>query len=175
MAALVRPGGVIVAEEPLASPTWRSAPPFDDDAIRREWEIVHQTMAASGAQPDAVDSLAASAREAGLEILTLAGSFSVIDGASGFDLHAATLTAVKDRAVALGVAEASEIDELAARFREQVDGPYDWVSSPIYLDAAFRKSEKPLEERAASVQEYFQTWATLGWFCRPQQKKAASA
>jgi hypothetical protein len=43
------------------------------------------------------------------------------------------------------------------------------------LAATFRKSKMPLEERTASVQKYFQTWATLGWFCRPQQKKAASA
>jgi hypothetical protein len=40
------------------------------------------------------------------------------------------------------------------------------------LEAAFRKSKMPLEEHAASVQKYFQTWATLGWFCRPLQKKA---
>jgi hypothetical protein len=43
------------------------------------------------------------------------------------------------------------------------------------LDAAFRKSNKPVEETAASVQEWFQTWATLGWFCRPQPKKAVNA
>jgi hypothetical protein len=43
------------------------------------------------------------------------------------------------------------------------------------LDAAFRKSKMPLEERAVSVQKWFQTWATLGWFCRPQQTKAVSA
>jgi hypothetical protein len=42
------------------------------------------------------------------------------------------------------------------------------------LGAAFRKSKMPLEERGVAVQRYFQTWATLGWFCRPQQKKAAS-
>jgi hypothetical protein len=43
------------------------------------------------------------------------------------------------------------------------------------LDAAFRKSEMPPEEHAGIVQKYFQTWATLGWFCRPKQTKAASA
>ena len=43
------------------------------------------------------------------------------------------------------------------------------------LDAAFRDSKMPLEERAASVQQWFQNWATLGWFCRPQQSKAVSA
>lgn len=40
------------------------------------------------------------------------------------------------------------------------------------LDAAFRKSKMPLEERSASVQKWFQTWATLGWFCRPLKKTA---
>jgi hypothetical protein len=43
------------------------------------------------------------------------------------------------------------------------------------LDAAFRKSKMPIEERAAMVQKYFQTCATLGWFCRPPQKKATGA
>ena len=42
------------------------------------------------------------------------------------------------------------------------------------IDAAFRKSSIPLAERAASVQQWFQNWATLGWFCRPQKKPAAS-
>jgi hypothetical protein len=35
------------------------------------------------------------------------------------------------------------------------------------IDAAFRKSAIPREERAASVQHWFQNWATLGWFCQP--------
>jgi hypothetical protein len=39
------------------------------------------------------------------------------------------------------------------------------------LEAAFRKSKMPPEEHAAVVQKYFQSWATLGWFCRPLQKK----
>jgi hypothetical protein len=43
------------------------------------------------------------------------------------------------------------------------------------LDAAFRKSKMPSEEQTAAVQKYFQTWATLGWFCRPKQSKAVSA
>jgi hypothetical protein len=39
------------------------------------------------------------------------------------------------------------------------------------LDAAFRSSAMPFEQRAASVQQWFQNWATLGWFCRPEKKK----
>jgi hypothetical protein len=42
------------------------------------------------------------------------------------------------------------------------------------LDAAFLKSSIPLEERAAAVQEWFQNWATLGWFCQPEKKLAKS-
>jgi hypothetical protein len=42
------------------------------------------------------------------------------------------------------------------------------------IDAAFRKSSIPLAERAASVQHWFQNWATLGWFRRPPKKPATS-
>jgi hypothetical protein len=34
------------------------------------------------------------------------------------------------------------------------------------IEAAFRKSRVPAEERAASVQQWFQNCAALGWFCR---------
>jgi hypothetical protein len=33
------------------------------------------------------------------------------------------------------------------------------------IDLAFRKSAIPLEKRAENVQEWFQNWAALGWFC----------
>jgi hypothetical protein len=33
------------------------------------------------------------------------------------------------------------------------------------IETAFRKSRVPEEERAASVQQWFQNWAALGWFC----------
>ena len=35
------------------------------------------------------------------------------------------------------------------------------------IHAAFRKSVIPAPERAASVQQWFQNWAALGWFCQP--------
>jgi Putative DNA-binding domain len=34
------------------------------------------------------------------------------------------------------------------------------------IEAAFRKSRVPAEERAGLVQQWFQNWAALGWFCR---------
>lgn len=33
------------------------------------------------------------------------------------------------------------------------------------IESAFRQSTIPDSERASSVQHWFQTWATLGWFC----------
>jgi hypothetical protein len=42
------------------------------------------------------------------------------------------------------------------------------------IDASFRKSSMAPEKRAASVQQWFQNWATLGWFCKPE-KQAVNA
>jgi Putative DNA-binding domain len=42
------------------------------------------------------------------------------------------------------------------------------------IHAAFRKSSIPLAERAASVQQWFQNWATLGWFCRPGETQTGA-
>jgi len=39
------------------------------------------------------------------------------------------------------------------------------------IDLAFRKSSVPAADRAAFVQRSFQTWAALGWFCRPEENK----
>ena len=34
------------------------------------------------------------------------------------------------------------------------------------IEAGLRKTAIPLEERAAAVQQWFQNWAALGWFCK---------
>ncbi|MGC1484701.1 MAG: DNA-binding domain-containing protein [Candidatus Acidiferrum sp.] len=38
---------------------------------------------------------------------------------------------------------------------------------------AFRKSAITPDERPVQVQTWFQTWAALGWFCRPEKKRAS--
>jgi hypothetical protein len=42
------------------------------------------------------------------------------------------------------------------------------------IELALRKTSIPREERAASVQRWFQHWATLGWFCQPGKKSPDS-
>jgi Putative DNA-binding domain len=41
------------------------------------------------------------------------------------------------------------------------------------VESAFRNSAVPLEERPAKVQGWFAAWSALGWFCRPEKKRAA--
>jgi hypothetical protein len=39
------------------------------------------------------------------------------------------------------------------------------------IELAFRKSSVPVADRVTLVQHLFQTWATLGWFCRPEEMR----
>jgi hypothetical protein len=41
------------------------------------------------------------------------------------------------------------------------------------IELAMRKSKIPAEKQAASVQEWFQNWSTMGWFCRVEDSVAA--
>jgi hypothetical protein len=41
------------------------------------------------------------------------------------------------------------------------------------IEAAFRKSAVAPDQRPVQVQTWFQTWAALGWFCRPEKTRAA--
>ena len=41
------------------------------------------------------------------------------------------------------------------------------------VESAFRKSKVAPEQRPLKVQTWFQTWSTLGWFCRPEKKRTA--
>lgn len=41
------------------------------------------------------------------------------------------------------------------------------------VEAAFRKSKVAPEQRPVKVQSWFASWSALGWFCRPEKKRAA--
>jgi hypothetical protein len=61
-----------------------------------------------------------------------------IDPELGFDLHASTLLAARERAAASGVA-GHQIDDLVSDLRAAKAGGYEWVSSPFFLDLTLRK------------------------------------
>jgi SAM-dependent methyltransferase len=138
IARLLRPGGWVVAQEALRSPPPRSHPHLD--ALGTYWDLAYQVLERAGGVPHgAVDGLAGSARAAGLDVVDVNGSFAIVDPELGFDLHAATLLAARERAVASGIAAGPQIDDLAGDIRAAKGGGYEWVSTPFMLDLTLRK------------------------------------
>jgi ubiquinone/menaquinone biosynthesis C-methylase UbiE len=138
IARLLRPGGWVVAQEALRNPPPRSSP--HAEALGAYWDLVYQVLERAGGVPHgSVDGLAGSARAAGLEVVAVDGGFGLIDPELGFDLHAATLQAARERAVASGIATGQQIDDLAGALRAAKSGGYEWVSTPFSLDLTLRK------------------------------------
>ena len=135
IARLLRPGGWV---EALRSPPPQSHPHLD--ALGAYWDLVHQVLErAGGVPPGAVDGLAGSAHAAGLDVVAVDGRFGIIDPELGFDLHAATLLAARERAVASGIATGQQIDDLASDLRAAKADGYEWVSTPFLLDLTLRR------------------------------------
>jgi hypothetical protein len=61
-----------------------------------------------------------------------------MDPELGFELHASSLAAARDRGTQLGV-ESGRIDDLVRDLRAAKGGGYEWVSSPFFLDLTLRK------------------------------------
>jgi len=138
IARLLRPGGWVVAQEALRSPPPRSHPHVD--ALATYWDLTYQLLErAGGVPPGAVDGLAGSAREAGLDVVAAEGRFGITNPELGFGLHASTLLAAKERAVASGIATGQQIDDLASDLHSARDDGYEWVSTPFFLDLTLRK------------------------------------
>jgi SAM-dependent methyltransferase len=136
IAALLRPGGWIVAHEALRSPPPRSSPPLD--ALTTYWELLYDVVERLGAPQGSVDALARRARESGLEVVETSGFFQAVPPELGFALHASTMAAARGRAIHSGVASEAELDELEAALRAAKDGAYDWVTTPFFLALTLR-------------------------------------
>src|SRR6266446_5468368 len=69
------------------------------------------------------------------------------------------------------------VDDLLLEVKHGDDTP-DFASNAVQnrktveraIELAFRKSSVPAADRVTFVQHSFQTWATLGWFCKPEEK-----
>jgi SAM-dependent methyltransferase len=137
IAGLLRPGGWLVAHEPLRSPAPRSHPHLD--ALDAFWDLVYRMLESFGVQKQAIDGLPQTARAVGLEVVEANGFFIPLDPELGFELHASALAAAKERATKSGVATEQEIDEAVRNLRAGKGGGYEWVSTPFFLDLALRK------------------------------------
>jgi hypothetical protein len=95
-------------------------------------------MEAAGVPPGSIEGLPRSAREAGLDVTEADGFFCTQDPELGFEIHAGSLAAARERAVKAGIA-AEVIDDVVARLRAAKTGGYEWVTSPFLLDLVLRK------------------------------------
>lgn len=130
IATFLREGGWLVAHEPLPHPQPHAEIPSAD--LAEAWDIVQATMRAAGANGD-VQLLPRWCAETGFDVADTSGYFLVIPPAMGFELHAATLAAAKNRAVSTGVVTAEYADALIGRLRAAGAGDVEWVSSPHYI------------------------------------------
>ena len=138
IAGLLRPGGWLIAHEPFASPPPRSLPHLG--ALETYWGLLHQVMERAGVPHGTVERLPRSARAAGLEIAEADGFFATQDPEIGFEIHAGSLAAARERAIEAGIA-AEMIDDLVAILRAAKAGGYEWVTSPFLLDLVLRKPQ----------------------------------
>jgi SAM-dependent methyltransferase len=136
IAGLLRPGGWIVAQEPLPSPPPRPHPHLSALAAYRD--LAHEVMDLAGAPRGTVEGLDRAARAAGLEVAGASGCLTTLDPELGFEIHAATLAAARERAATLGIA-AEKVDDLLLNLRAAKSGQYERVSTPFFLDLALRK------------------------------------
>ena len=139
IAALLRPGGWIIAQEPLRNPSPRSFPHLP--ALDTYWELFHRLVEGFGAPAQAVEQLPVSAAAAGLEVVRMDRSFIVDDPDRGFAIHAGSLAAARERATTAGLAAGEEIDGLVSDLHDAGDGGYQWVTGPFFLDLTLRKPD----------------------------------
>jgi SAM-dependent methyltransferase len=137
IARLVRPGGWIVALEPLRYPPPVSHPRVP--AQERYWELMYQAMEASGIPSYSVEMLPRFAETLGLELVHIGGfNRPHLDTASALELHLLTLAASQARIVGSGVASESEVEALLAEMRAAMSENLQWSSSPFFLDVVMR-------------------------------------
>jgi SAM-dependent methyltransferase len=138
IASLLRPGGWIVAHEPLRNPPPRSHP--HQDSLARYWELLHEVIELAGVAAGTVEGLPRAARAAGLEVAGTDGFFVTVDPELGFGLHAGTMAAARERVAHSGIS-VEETDELVADLHAAMEGDYDWVTTPFFLNVALRTPE----------------------------------
>jgi SAM-dependent methyltransferase len=103
--ALLRPGGFLVAQEPVRRPAPHSHPHLD--ALSDYWELILKTARLAGVPNGAVEDLPRLAESAGFEVIRSHGWYDLLDPILGFDLHAGTLAAARDRVTSFSASRAN--------------------------------------------------------------------
>jgi SAM-dependent methyltransferase len=143
LTGLLRPGGWLVALEPLPTPAPMAHPPHT--SLTAAWDLLHDTIRAAGIPEHAVAALPQHAAAAGLTVTHASVTSVLMPPGLGFELHAATLDAATTRATDLAVATASQCQALTTSLRDAIDAGYQWVSTPHYLDLTLQRADDPTE------------------------------
>jgi SAM-dependent methyltransferase len=133
---LLKPGGWLIAQEPLRRPLPQAFPHLD--AVPAAWELMADLIERSGVPAGTVERLHHWAAAAGFEVIQRDGAFAVGDSVQYFGLWATSLTAMRDRSVATGLTTGEDIDALVATLTSADPAAYEWITSPIYLDLTLR-------------------------------------
>lgn len=136
IADLLRPGGLLVAQEALRTPPPRSHP--DVPALADYWALTHRLLERAGVPQGAVEDLPRYGQEAGFEVVDVNGYFTTMDPEMGFELHASTVAATRERAIQSGVATEGQLEDLMVSLRA-AKRDHEWVTSPFCLDLTLRK------------------------------------
>jgi SAM-dependent methyltransferase len=119
IAEVLRPGGVLVAQEPFRNPPWRSRPPITE--LSDHWEILYESIERAGTPHEAVEDLPRFARAAGLEVTAQSGFCPVLAPEVGLQIALANMAAVRDRALALGAATEQQFDGRHSRTQRRTE------------------------------------------------------
>jgi SAM-dependent methyltransferase len=137
IAAMLRPGGWIIAQEPLRHPSPQAFPRSPE--LDTAWQLIFEVAEKLGAQPYVTEQLPRSAVSAGLELVRTDGMFILGNPASLFSVYASTITATRESATATRLATGEQIDALVAALNAAARGDYEWVAPGFMLDCTMRK------------------------------------
>jgi SAM-dependent methyltransferase len=135
IAGLLRPGGLVVAQEPLRNPGPRAHPHIP--ALAEAWDLIQEVRDRAGLPAEAVESLPRAAREAGLEVAALHGFFVPSEDPQELDGGAALVTATKERGVQLGIA-ADRFDDLTRQI-QAAKATHEWMIGAFFFSLTLRK------------------------------------
>jgi hypothetical protein len=111
LAQLLRPGGSLVAFDLFAPPVAEPGyPPLD-----RAWQLLMDGMRARGAHPETSRRYAELAVAAGLQVVSQRGAFFPVPAAATLGEARTLLTAASAALIDLGLAGATDIDDLIAQ------------------------------------------------------------
>ncbi len=131
IAALVRPGGRIVARDLLDDPRYPLLDP-PVPAVERARQLHFAVMRCKGASPDAARRYPALCAAAGLHLLNQQGDFSVGDPQM-LAFVRDTLLAARSSVVAYGLATDDEIDRLVEEMDAASAHGVPFCTSPLFV------------------------------------------